>query len=140
VFNKINNVNTIEILKKHKLSLTESRKSVLSVLLNNGPLPQSEIQNKAGLAMSRITIYRCLRVFVKKGIVSQLKDDNGKSKFFLNSETGKNHVHFKCNQCGQLLELEASGVNYRKMPPGYVAVKRNLFITGTCKACSSKSL
>jgi Fe2+ or Zn2+ uptake regulation protein len=131
-------MNSIEILKKHKLSLTESRKSVLSVLLNNGPLPQSEIQNKTDLAMNRITIYRCLRIFVKKGIVSQLKDDNGKSKFFLNSENGKNHVHFKCCECGKLLELEASGIRYSPIPEGYITLKRNLFIMGMCNACSEK--
>lgn len=132
-------MNATEILKAHRLQLTASRKSVLAVLIENGPLTQIEIKNRADSYMNRITIYRSLRVFVNKGIVSQLKDENGTSKFFLNRGPGKNHVHFKCTECGHLSELDSSGMRYAPMPQGYVPEKRNLFIVGICGGCNKKN-
>ncbi len=61
-----NNIGSI--LKKNSLSVTDSRKKILSLFLQSkDALAHGDIEKKAGEKFDRVTIYRTLQTFVEKG-------------------------------------------------------------------------
>jgi Fur family ferric uptake transcriptional regulator len=60
----------LEILKRHQLSVTDSRKKILELFqVTNGALAHADIEKKTGEMFDRVTIYRTLQTFVDKGII-----------------------------------------------------------------------
>ncbi len=63
-----NNIGSI--LKKNSLSVTDSRKKILSLFLQSkDALAHGDIEKKAGEKFDRVTIYRTLKAFVEKVII-----------------------------------------------------------------------
>ena len=59
-----------DILRRNHLSITESRKKILSLFLATpDALTHGDIERKAGEKFDRVTVYRTLQTFVEKGIV-----------------------------------------------------------------------
>ncbi|RYY65941.1 MAG: transcriptional repressor, partial [Chitinophagaceae bacterium] len=59
-----------EILRCKTLSITDSRKKILSIFLAHpDALAHGDIEKKAGEKFDRVTVYRTLQTFVDKGIL-----------------------------------------------------------------------
>src|SRR5687767_1041337 len=59
-----------DLLRRKHLSITDSRKKILSLFLSHkDALTHSDIEKKAGEKFDRVTVYRTLQTFVEKGIV-----------------------------------------------------------------------
>lgn len=131
-----------QILKDSKLRSTSSRSAILGLFLNNDhALSYSDIEREVSTSFDRVTVYRTLKTFLDKGIIHKILDDTGGLKYGLCSdhcsraEHHHDHVHFKCNQCGQtscLDEVEIPGIN---LPRGYKVEEINLLIQGVCSNC-----
>jgi len=89
----------IDILKNHKINRTPSREKIVNIIQQKGPLTQNELKKLADFRLNRITIFRCLRLFINKGIIVRLQDHDGVQKYFLNNEKQTDYVHFKCSRC-----------------------------------------
>lgn len=90
----------------------------------------------------RTTLYRTIKTFEEKGIVHQIDDGTGISKYAL-CEPGCNceiendlHLHFHCNNCDKTVCLTEHKIPQISLPDGYVAEDVNLVVKGICPDCS----
>lgn len=132
---------TNSILKTSNLRLTDSRKEVLLVLQHaRVALSHTEIRRKLPIAIDRITSYRTLVSFRKKGLVHCVVDPHsGVSKYLINTPAlPLHHFHFKCITCSALFCLPIDAENRTvALPPGYHVARYCYTIEGTCDNCPS---
>ena len=137
-------MNTISerLLKDFRLRSTPSRQEILHLFLKKEyALSHGDIEREISSSLDRVTVYRTLKTFLDKGLIHKVLDDEGSLKYALCNDacraTGHHHdhVHFKCEQCGQTncLNIEIPSV---KLPKGYKAREINLLIQGICENCS----
>jgi Fur family transcriptional regulator, ferric uptake regulator len=133
---------TDEILKSNQLSITDSRKKILSMFLNSdGALAHADIEKNAGEKFDRVTIYRTLQVFVDKGIIHTIPTPDNSIKYALCKDDcaeghhHDHHVHFQCKQCGVTYCLDDVTTPEVKLPKGYAAEQIEVVISGVCKNC-----
>ncbi len=92
----------------------------------------------------RTTLYRTLKTFEEKGIVHQVDDGTGITKYALcevgcNCEIGTDlHLHFHCTSCGETQCLTERKIPVVNLPKGYTATDANLVVKGICKRCNIK--
>ena len=140
------NVNTRlnEILKRKHLSVTDSRKKILSLFLNsNDALAHGDIEIKAGEKFDRVTVYRTLQTFVEKGIVHTIPTADNSIRYALckDCEEGHHHddhVHFVCTRCQKTICLDDIISPNIQLPEGYVANNVQVVINGVCAESSKK--
>jgi Fur family ferric uptake transcriptional regulator len=131
-----------KILKDHGLRLTNGRKEVLDVFLNKKfAISHSFLEDQLKQNHDRVTIYRTLYSFVEKGIVHKVLDEGGSSKYALCASCSDHHhthdhVHFKCEVCGQTNCLDDIHVPRFKLPEGYVSKETGILIQGICQNCN----
>ncbi len=130
-----------QILRAHRLRLTPGRKAILGLFIRRKhALSHADIERWLQPRYDRVTVYRTLRTFLKRGLIHKVLDDEGALKYALCSDTctatthHHNHVHFKCNRCGETscLEVDIPPVH---LPRGYRASEWNLLIQGVCHKC-----
>src|SRR2546421_9972361 len=98
--NKLN-----EILRRKHLSVTDSRKKILSLFLaSKDALAHGDIEKKAGEKFDRVTVYRTLQTFVEKGIVHTIPTSDNSVRYALCKDCTEghhhdNHVQFVCSNC-----------------------------------------
>lgn len=90
--------------------------------------------------LSMATVYRNLNLFKQQGLAISVGTVNGVERFDGNTSP---HVHFICNDCGAVIDLEAMQV-----PQTLASTAENccggqvsgcqLSFTGTCRNCLSK--
>lgn len=103
----------------------------------------NDIENAFAKA-ERTTLYRTLKTFEEKGIVHQIDDGTGISKYAL-CEPGCNceldqdlHLHFHCSNCDETICLTEHKIPHINLPDGYIAENANLVLTGICEKCSGQ--
>ncbi len=137
-------IETEKILKKHNLRLTDGRRSILDIFLNNPvALSHASIEEKLP-NFDRVTIYRTLYSFVENGILHKVLDDGMASKFALchtchDHKHTHQHVHFKCEICLDTTCLEKTRIPSFVMPDGFLAHEIGLLVQGICPKCSQKN-
>lgn len=136
------NQQAIDILKNHQLSITASRVSILALFIKNKKaLPHNTIEHKCSSAFDRVTIYRTLALFVKKGIIHIIPTADNTTLYALcKNECTTNHhyddhVHFLCDDCGTTTCLAETNIPKIKLPKGYKAAGAQMVITGICDHC-----
>ncbi len=131
-------------LGKHKLRHTESREEILSLFAkHNAALSQPEIE-KSIHSCDRVTIYRTLATYLEKGIIHKVLDDSGSAKYALCREEvcrkthyhSHDHVHFKCNLCGDTTCIDEVYVTPFILPEGFVIREVNVLLQGECIKCN----
>jgi Fur family ferric uptake transcriptional regulator len=117
---------------------------VLSLLLENDhALSHADLEREMKLNCDRVTLYRTLKTFQEKGLVHKVLDDHGITKYApctdcsLESHTHE-HVHFKCDICGNTVCIEDVKIPQVTLPNGYLPKEQNLLITGVCNICKKK--
>ena len=132
------------ILKRNQLSVTDSRKKILELFLNNdGALAHADIEKKAGEKFDRVTIYRTLQVFVEKGIIHSIPTADNSIRYALCKEDcaeghhHDNHVHFICSHCEKTICMEGVTVPQVKLPRGFTPDQYEMVVTGVCKGCKN---
>src|SRR5690606_17029771 len=90
----------------------------------------------------RTTLYRTIKTFEEKGVVHQIDDGTGITKYAL-CEHGCNcdietdlHLHFHCNNCNETICLTDHKIPQIKVPTGFVSEDVNLVVKGICDKCS----
>jgi Fur family ferric uptake transcriptional regulator len=134
----------IDILKEAKLRVTNCREDVLKVFKNKGvAITHSYIETELGNKHDRVTLYRTLHSFLKKGIIHKVLDEGGSAKYALCSNCDQyhhhdNHVHFKCNICNEIVCLEGIKIPHIDIPSSYKVSDIGILIQGTCNKCLNK--
>lgn len=135
--------NIISLLKEKGLRLTGGRLQILGVLHDaHVALSHAEIKNKLSLPLDRITTYRTLLSFKRKGLVLAIPDpQSGVTKYCLNKpELPLYHAHFKCKQCHALtcLPLDAEKMASISIPAEYVVHTYFFVLEGLCGRCKNR--
>jgi len=132
----------VEILDRNGIRKTSIRQDVLSVFLENEDIALSNHELEGKLQESdRVTLYRTLKTFEKKGIIHQAIDGSGVNKYAMchadcsEHEHLDNHAHFHCENCGKTLCLEEIHTPKVNVPAGYKVDASYMVIQGTCKDC-----
>jgi Fur family ferric uptake transcriptional regulator len=132
----------LDILKKNGLSVTEGRKKILDLFLdNNGALAHADIEKYTDAAFDRVTVYRTLQTFVDKGIIHLIPTTDNSVLYALcrhNCAQGHhhdNHVHFICNDCSKTICLDDVTVPEVKLPKGFKPAQAAMVVTGICSDC-----
>lgn len=131
-----------QILKDYQLRTTTSREAILDLFIRNGfALSYSDIEREIAATFDRVTVYRTLKTFLDKGVIHKVLDDEGSLKYALCSEPCSTHehhhehVHFKCEKCGQTNCLESVTIPQVALPTGFSVKEMNLLIQGKCDKC-----
>lgn len=98
--------------------------------------------DKAGLDVSRATVYRTLTKLVDAGLLRRLQLG---SRIAYEHDYGyPQHEHLHCEQCGKVIEFESQAIDaicqdicrqHRFQPVGY-----NLVVRGVCAECNSNRM
>lgn len=131
-----------EILRRKHLSVTDSRKKILSLFLSsNDALAHGDIENKTGEKFDRVTVYRTLQTFVEKGIIHAIPTADNSVRYALckDCEEGfhhDEHVHFVCTNCNKTICLDDVISPVIDLPEGYLPKSVQVVINGICKDCN----
>lgn len=134
-----------DLLKRKHLSVTDSRRKILSLFLQGREaLTHGDIEHRAGEKFDRVTIYRTLQTFVEKGIVHTIPTPDNAVRYALCKECGEDHhhdehVHFICNQCSATTCLDDVVSPAFDLPGGYQADNVQVVINGICDKCAGVS-
>ncbi|HMP98871.1 MAG TPA: transcriptional repressor [Cyclobacteriaceae bacterium] len=131
-----------QLLKEFNLRVTPSRSSILSLFLGaNFALSHADLEKGLGPDADRVTVYRTLKSFLDVGLIHKVLDDSGTLKYALCNEPCSHnqhqhdHVHFKCQKCGQTNCLEDVSIPGIALPKGYEVQEMSLLIQGICHKC-----
>ena len=133
----------IQLLKKRNLSITDGRKQILQLFIQQqGALSHGDIEKKAAASFDRVTIYRTLQTFVDKGLIHTIPSADNAIRYALcKEECGDghhrhHHVHFVCNYCNKTFCLDEVVTPSVRLPQGYAATQIEVLAQGTCRDCS----
>jgi Fur family ferric uptake transcriptional regulator len=133
-----------EILRRKGLSVTDSRKKILTLFLtSHDALAHGDIEKKAGEKFDRVTVYRTLQTFEEKGIVHTIPTAENTVLYALCKDCTEghhhdDHVHFVCSVCDSTICLDSIVSPNITLPQGYQVHHTQVLIHGVCQDCSSK--
>lgn len=132
------------LLKRSDLSVTESRRKILHLFLEQpGALAHGDIEKKAGEKFDRVTVYRTLQAFVEKGIIHTIPTADNSIRYALCKDDcagghhHDHHIHFVCSQCDNTYCLDDVVTPDIKLPKGYQAEHVEVVVEGVCKNCKA---
>jgi Fur family ferric uptake transcriptional regulator len=131
--------NTREILQKHNLVRTSCRQSIIGAILDAGTaVSEEEIKSKVEGSYDRTTFYRTFKTLIENGIIHKIVVDNHLVKYALSEPEKEDaeHIHFYCNDCGQVKCIEGEHVPQVVLPVGFKPVQTDLIVKGLCDKCS----
>lgn len=136
------NESLINILASHNLRVTDCRTDVLRAFIDNkAALSQGDLEHQFK-QYDRVTLYRTLNSFLDSGIIHKIPNSKGVATYGLCHETcspdhhDHEHVHFKCNNCGEIQCLDESLVPKVTVPKGYRIETVNMIVDGVCAECA----
>lgn len=134
---------TIETLKKHQLSITDSRKKILEMFVRSkNALAHADIEHESGTEFDRVTIYRTLQTFVEKGIIHTIPTSDNSVRYALCRDActeghhHDDHVHFMCDGCGTTFCLDHVSIPQVALPTGFSSSRTDLVVSGRCAKCN----
>lgn len=130
-----------EFLIEKKVRPTAMRKLIYKFMAQKQVAVALTDIEKAFAKAERTTMYRTIKTFEDKGIVHQIDDGTGISKYAL-CEDGCTiedhndlHLHFHCSNCDETTCLTEYKIPQISLPPGYSAHDMNLVVQGICDKC-----
>jgi len=130
------------LLKRNNLSITDSRKKILHLFLEQtGALAHGDIEKRAGEKFDRVTVYRTLQTFVDKGIIHTIPTADNSIRYALCKDEcagghhHDHHIHFVCHKCNNTYCLDDVVTPKIKLPKGYSAEHVEVVVDGICKNC-----
>ncbi|HSI78284.1 MAG TPA: transcriptional repressor [Lunatimonas sp.] len=135
--------NTSDILKENNLRVTSCRRDVLATFIGkNVALSHADLEEALKENFDRVTIYRTLKTFLDSDLIHKVLDDSGTTKYALcahdhdEAHHDHEHVHFKCEVCGNTNCIQELILPKISLPEGYISKETSLLVQGICKNCS----
>ena len=135
---------SLQILKRNKLSITESRQVILDLFFEaGGALAHADIESNSKVSFDRVTVYRTLHTFVESGIIHQIPTTDNTILYALckdKCEAGHHHdehIHFICIDCDKTVCLDEVIIPVVKLPKGYKSLQTDMVVKGFCDECKN---
>jgi len=138
---------TEKILSEYGIIPTEMRLKIYKYLKKNRfAVSLSDIYNsflkksKSNKTANKTTFFRVVNIFLEKGIVHQINNGTGITKFAFSrvSNEGRKatdlHMHFYCTNCKETSCLP-NNLPTGFLPKGYKTNEVNLILKGLCNKC-----
>lgn len=134
----------VTILKEKGLRVTPFREKFLQIFLESDvALSVTDIENKLG-EFDRITLYRTIKSFTKKGVIHEIVMPGDIRKLALchiECSGGKghhehNHIHFHCKNCKEIYCIEMHQVPQFDLN-GYEVEQIEVQVKGICSNCKA---
>jgi Fur family ferric uptake transcriptional regulator len=131
-----------EILKEKGLRVTPFREKFLQIFLDSDvALSVSDVEEKLK-EFDRITLYRTIKSFTKKGVIHEIVMPGDVRKLALcnlDCTGGKghhehNHIHFQCNSCKEIYCIEMNDFPKLNLQ-GYDVDQIEVQAKGICSSC-----
>jgi Fur family transcriptional regulator, peroxide stress response regulator len=127
-------------LKEHGVKPSVIRIKVMQFLSGTKEHPTADSIYKKLIkdipTLSKTSIYNTLKLFSTKGVVKEVKVEDGEVRY--DGDIGK-HAHFKCVKCGKLDDVEVAcefkactGAAKGKI------IDAHVYIMGICEQCLAK--
>jgi len=127
------------IIKSAGLKVTEIRRKMILLLASTDiALSHADIQEELGSGYDKVTIYRNLHTFIKKGVLHQVPNDSRSAKYaFVNPEDKicGAHAHFICEKCGNTYCLEMLQKTKVELPEKFTLHTISIVAEGVCSMC-----
>ena len=130
-------------LQARDIHPTAMRMLVLEFLVEyEEAISLSDLENRLTHS-DRTTLYRTLKTFREHGLVHQIHDDSGNTKYALCrddctcSYPDDMHVHFYCSQCEKTYCFPHLTIPEMELPDSFEPAYVNFVITGICPSCIS---
>ncbi len=134
-----------QILASKKISPTAMRMLTLDFLLKqSAAVSLSDIENYF-FRSDRITLYRTLKTFEKKGLIHSIQENNTTRYSLCQDTCTENfhqdyHLHFYCTQCKKTFCLEQVDLSKIQFPSNFNLQELRFFAKGICENCLNESL
>jgi len=127
-----------ELFHKNKIKLTDQRKEVYNILSRAiQPLSLDEIQHEC-YKIDFSSVYRSIRTFIQKGIVTEHYFGDRKPKYSLKMNDSHRH-YIKCSKCGRIDELKnVCIIDEVNKKTKYKIVDHYMEFIGVCPDCLKK--
>tara|TARA_B100000745_G_C19854122_1_gene283850 strand:+ start:97 stop:531 length:435 start_codon:yes stop_codon:yes gene_type:complete len=139
---KMKNNETEQRLVEKNIRLTPMRILVLNVLMKSEVTMSLSDIERSFEKSDRVTIYRTLKTFEKKGLVHSIIDSAGTPKYAA-CEVGCTchmerdlHVHFQCRGCDETFCLPTHKIPKISLPEKFIGEEVNLVVKGLCVKCA----
>lgn len=130
---------TQQVLKKYKISITKQRLAILSVFLqSHEPQNHSLIEKKTDYTISRYTIYRTLKLFLKKDLLYAVPSEDGIIWYTFQSASQIKNTHcaqLVCRVCGKKYSLSQISFPSIKASKDFVVEAIEINVKGHCGVC-----
>lgn len=138
---------TGSILEANGLKKTPIRIEILDLFMSHDfALSASDIVDKMKAGNDRVTVYRALASFEKRGILHKASEDGQGAKYALCSHRHRSkipfdqHAHFVCDECQKTYCLEEVVIPSVEVSDEFIVNRVNYTIHGICKACKTQSV
>ena len=129
-----------ELLNNRNLKATSTRLNLLSKMIKYGSaMSYSSIQNQMN-PIDRVTLFRILSCFEKKGIIHSIRLENGQHLYAVCKETCRDgqhshqHIHFTCESCDDVSCLSIDNFPNLSLT-NYKFNNININVSGVCQSC-----
>ncbi|HGD6171004.1 TPA: peroxide-responsive transcriptional repressor PerR [Streptococcus agalactiae] len=136
--------NVLEHLREKRIRITETRKAIISYMVNSREHPSAEKIYNDLLPeypnMSLATVYNNLKVLVDEGFVTELKLCNYSTTYY--DFMGHQHLNIACEDCGKIVDfvdvdlLDISREAHQQT--GFEVTRVQLVAYGICPECQRK--
>jgi Fur family peroxide stress response transcriptional regulator len=131
------------VCRRHGIKATHQRTEIYRELASTNEHPDAETiytrVRKRIPVISLDTVYRTLRLFEKKGLISRTASLGEKNRFDANTDR---HHHFVCTGCGYMGDIYNEEWNNIRAPSDVGAMGTvnsiHVELRGLCKACERK--
>ena len=128
-----------ERLELHGIKPSMQRMAVMSYLMTHRTHPTAEmIFNDLYPEMptlSKATVYNTLNLLVSRGVVRliTIEEKNGRYDACMDP-----HIHFRCRDCGSILDVNVESHWIPTMPEGVTVEMSETYCLGSCSECNKK--
>ena len=132
----------VEILQSHGLKKSAARLAIIESLQNgNAPRSEHEVKETMGALYDRITFYRTVQTLIDAGVMHRIVIDRNTVRYALNHcdkahQHTTDHVHFQCQDCKQIICMDALKTTTPNLPKGFSAEQCEVIVKGLCKQCN----
>lgn len=137
----MSNATSKQKLQSRNIQPTAMRLRVIEFLLDQQAAVSLADLEQHFIRSDRTTLYRTLKTFEEHGLVHQIHDNSGSTKYALCADNcdcsypDDVHVHFYCSSCGNTYCFPRLTVPEFELPQDFTPASGNFVISGHCASC-----